>query len=142
MDDPIQAVEFLKQLEKKNNEIVKDNQKIVSLDVQRNQAREALRAMEKSDADKTFLLLGPMFVKMHKTQAESILKKGMQFLLKIFLTSNFSDCENADIEINKIRSDLKVKVNELRDMKRLPGIPGLSLKPLNENEMKALGVRK
>lgn len=55
---------------------------------------------------------------------------------------DFADCEQADVEINKIRSDLKVKVNELRDMKRLPGIPGLYLKPVNENELKALGVRK
>lgn len=77
MDDPLRAVEFLKQLEKKNSEIVKDNKKIVSLDVQRNEAREALRAMEKSDDDKTFLLLGPMFVKMGKNQAQSILKKGL-----------------------------------------------------------------
>lgn len=43
-----------------------------------------------------------------------------------------------DIEINKIRSELKVKVNELRDFELNPPVPGLMLQPMSHKEMFAI----
>ena len=51
---------------------------------------------------------------------------------------HFSDQKQCDIEINKIRSNLKVKVNELREMEYNPPVPGLNLKPMSKKEMAAM----
>ena len=48
------------------------------------------------------------------------------------------DQKQCDIEINKLRSDLKVKVNELRDLEMSPPVPGLMLQPLSRTEMGAV----
>lgn len=48
------------------------------------------------------------------------------------------DQKQCDIEINKIRSDLKVKVNELRDLEHTPPVPGLMLNPMSRTEMSAM----
>lgn len=45
------------------------------------------------------------------------------------------ECSNT---INKIRSDLKVKVNELRDLELTPPVPGLMLTPMSHKEMDAM----
>lgn len=45
------------------------------------------------------------------------------------------DQKQCDIEINKIRSDLRVKVNDLRDMEHNPPVPGLLLKPMSKSEL-------
>lgn len=50
----------------------------------------------------------------------------------------FSDQKQCDIEINKIRSDLKVKVNELRALEYNPPVPGLMLNPMSKDEMLAM----
>lgn len=42
------------------------------------------------------------------------------------------------MEINKIRSDLKIKVNELRDLEHTPPVPGLMLTPMSSSEMSAM----
>lgn len=76
MEDPQKSLEYLKQLERKGGEILRDRQEIVALDIRRNEAREGLRALQKSENDKTFFSLGPMLVKMPKPQAEELLKKG------------------------------------------------------------------
>lgn len=46
-----------------------------------------------------------------------------------------------DAEVNKLRSNLKVKVNELRDMEHQPPVPGLMLKPMLPAELQAMGRR-
>ena len=51
---------------------------------------------------------------------------------------NFVDQKQCDIEINKIRSDLKIKVNELRNLERIPPVPGLMLNPMSQSEMAAI----
>jgi len=40
--------------------------------------------------------------------------------------------------INKLRSDLNVKVNELRDLELMPSVPGLMLEPMSNKEMDAI----
>lgn len=41
-------------------------------------------------------------------------------------------------EINKLRSELKVKVNDLRDLEFEDPVPGLNLKPMTREEMSAI----
>lgn len=50
----------------------------------------------------------------------------------------FSDQIQVNAEINKLRSNLKVKVNNLRDMEHQPPVPGLMLKSMSAEEMKAI----
>lgn len=50
----------------------------------------------------------------------------------------FPDQVTIDGEINKIRSDLKVKVNKLRDLEFVNPVPGLTLNPLSREEMAAV----
>lgn len=49
----------------------------------------------------------------------------------------FTDQQKIEIEINKLRSDQKIWVNELRDLEHQPILKGFDLKPLNSNELKA-----
>ena len=51
----------------------------------------------------------------------------------------FPDQVQVDAEINKLRSNSKVKVNLLRDMEHQPPVPGLMLKPMSKQEMNAMG---
>ena len=41
--------------------------------------------------------------------------------------------------MNKLRSDLKVKVNKLRDLEHTSPVPGLMLNPMSREEMNAVG---
>lgn len=50
----------------------------------------------------------------------------------------FLDQRECDIQVNKLRSNLKVKVNELRDLEHTPPVPGLMLKPMSHAEMSAI----
>lgn len=49
-----------------------------------------------------------------------------------------TDQKECDIAVNKIRSDLKIKVNELRDLEHNPPVPGLMLNPMTHKEMSAI----
>jgi hypothetical protein len=50
-----------------------------------------------------------------------------------------TDQVQLDAQINKLRSELKVKVNNLRDMEFQSPVPGLMLHPLNHSELSAVG---
>jgi len=51
----------------------------------------------------------------------------------------FTDQVQLDTQINKLRSELKVKVNTLRDMEFQSPVPGLMLNPLSRSELSAMG---
>lgn len=51
----------------------------------------------------------------------------------------FTDQVQLDTQINKLRSELKVKVNKLRDMEFQSPVPGLMLNPLSRSELSAVG---
>uniref|UniRef100_A0A8D8PXA9 p53 and DNA damage-regulated protein 1 n=1 Tax=Cacopsylla melanoneura TaxID=428564 RepID=A0A8D8PXA9_9HEMI len=123
MDNPKKSLQHLTDIEEKAEEILYSQQEIVALDKRRNAAREALRAMNKSQDKKVWMSLGPLLVKVDKSKAEAMLKKDQVIV---------------DCEVNKIRSDLKVKVNKLRDMEYESPVPGLLLKPMERNEMGAM----
>lgn len=118
-----ELLKHLQQVESKAGEILTDRQEIVALDMRRNDDRVGMRALEKQKHDKAWLTVGPLLMKMSSKHAVELLKK---------------DQNQCDVEINKLRSELKVKVNELRDLELSPPVPGLMLKPLSHSEMSAM----
>ncbi|XP_031782545.1 p53 and DNA damage-regulated protein 1 isoform X2 [Nasonia vitripennis] len=123
MDEHKEMLNYLSKIEEKGVEILTDRQEVVALDKRRNDDRVGMRALQKQKGDKTWITVGPLLLKMNSKAAEDLLKE---------------DQKQCDIEINKIRSDLKVKVNELRDMEHNPPVPGLMLKPMSQQEMAAM----
>ncbi|KAJ8676554.1 hypothetical protein QAD02_012341 [Eretmocerus hayati] len=122
-DDQKEILDFLQKLEEKGVEILTDRQEIVALDKRRNDDRVGMRALEKQKGDKMWLTVGPILLKMPSKAAHKLLVE---------------DQKQCDIEINKLRSNLKVKVNELRDLELVPPVPGLMLKPMSRDEMSAM----
>lgn len=118
-----ELLKHLEQVESKAGEILTDRHEIVALDMRRNDDRVGMRALQKQKHDKTWLTVGPILMKMSAKDAEELLVK---------------DQKQCDIEINKLRSELKVKVNELRDLELSPPVPGLMLKPMSHSEMAAI----
>ncbi|XP_050007211.1 p53 and DNA damage-regulated protein 1 isoform X2 [Alexandromys fortis] len=51
-----------------------------------------------------------------------------------------SDQEHLDKEIERLRNQLKVKVNRLFEAQGKPELKGFNLNPLNQDELKALKV--
>ncbi|XP_033211489.1 G patch domain and ankyrin repeat-containing protein 1 homolog [Belonocnema kinseyi] len=113
-------LKHLEEVEQKAGEILTDRQEIVALDMRRNDDRVGMRALQKQKHDKAWLTVGPILIKMNAKAAEELLVK---------------DQQQCDIEINKLRSNLKVKVNELRDLEMTPPVPGLMLQPMSGTEM-------
>ncbi|XP_069672160.1 p53 and DNA damage-regulated protein 1-like isoform X2 [Periplaneta americana] len=125
LENPQRSLEYLEQMEQMGEEIICDRQEIVDLDRRRNQTREALRALHGIPAEsKTWLTLGSLLIKMPTDKAQNLLQRDQQQL---------------DTQINMLRSDLKVKVNKLREMEYQPPVPGIMLTPLSRSEMDAVG---
>ncbi|RZF39208.1 hypothetical protein LSTR_LSTR012950 [Laodelphax striatellus] len=124
MENPKQSLNHLKAIEKQAEDILRDKSEIVALDRRRNGNREGLRALKKqTNTDKTWFAIGPILVKVPVQTANKWLDK---------------DQVTVSAEINKIRSDMKVKVNNLRDLEFQDPVPGLNLKPLDRDEMNAI----
>ncbi|CAB0035905.1 unnamed protein product [Trichogramma brassicae] len=124
MDDTKKKMlDYLTTIEEKGVEILIDKQEIIGLDKRRNDDRVGMRALQQQKADKCWITVGPLVMKMDSKKAEELLK---------------NDQKQCDIQINILRSDLKVKVNELRKMEYNPPVPGLNLKPMSKEEMSAL----
>lgn len=110
-------------IEMKAQEILIDKNDSVSLDMRRNLDREALRALEKTTERNVWTMVGSSLVKLPVEKAKELLEK---------------DLKEANIEINKIRSNLKVKVNELRDLEYQDKYTGFSLNALSQKELSAM----
>uniref|UniRef100_A0ABK0L7D5 p53 and DNA damage-regulated protein 1 n=1 Tax=Rattus norvegicus TaxID=10116 RepID=A0ABK0L7D5_RAT len=100
---------------------------IVDLDTKRNQNREGLRALQKdpSVSEDVMVCFGNMFIKMPHLKTKEMIQK---------------DQEHLDKEIERLRSQLKVKVNRLLEAQGKPELKGFNLNPLNQDELKALQV--
>nr|KAF6472063.1 p53 and DNA damage regulated 1 [Molossus molossus] len=100
---------------------------IVDLDAKRNQNREGLRALQKdlSLSEDVMVCFGNMFIKMPHPQTKEMIEK---------------DQDHLDKEIEKLRKQLKVKVNRLFEAQGKPELKGFNLTPLNQDELKALKV--
>ncbi|XP_072936273.1 p53 and DNA damage-regulated protein 1 [Epargyreus clarus] len=123
MDDQAKVLKYLVSVEKLADEILSDKREIVLLDKRRNHNREALRELSKSCQEKCWVTVGSVLIK-HNLEATKALL--------------LADQNQLNIDINKLRSELKVKVNNLRDLEMQPPVPGLMLVPLSQKETQGL----
>lgn len=119
MDDQERTLKYLVAVEKLAEEILADKREIVVLDKRRNENREALRNLTKSTQKKCWLTVGSVLIKHDSDSAKNLIE---------------SDQKQLNIDINILRSNLKLKVNDLRDLEMQPPVPGLMLVPLSQKE--------
>ncbi|CAH0600515.1 unnamed protein product [Chrysodeixis includens] len=125
MQDQEKVLKYLVSVEKLAEEILSDKREIVMLDRRRNHNREALRDLSKSAQQKCWVTIGSVLIKHNLEAARSLLE---------------ADQKQLNIDINKLRSDLRVKVNNLRDLEMQPPVQGLMLVPLSREETQGLSM--
>lgn len=123
MDDQAKLLKYLVSVENLAEEILSDRREIVMLDKRRNQNREALRDLIKAPQHKCWVTVGSVLIKHDLETTLHLLEE---------------DQKQLTIDINKLRSDLKVKVNALRDLEMQPPVPGLMLVPMSQKETAGL----
>lgn len=123
MEDPSKVLKYLISVEKLAEEILNDKKEIIMLDKRRNQNREALRELIKSSVANCWVTVGSTLVKHNLNATKSLLE---------------ADQKQISIDINKLRSNLKIKVNNLRDIEMQPPVPGLMLVPISDKETEGL----
>lgn len=72
------SIEIITKTEELADKILANKQELTVMDKRRQENREALRLIEKSHEPKTWITIGSMLVKMKRTQAIELLKKGEQ----------------------------------------------------------------
>ncbi|XP_063315579.1 p53 and DNA damage-regulated protein 1 [Pelobates fuscus] len=122
---PEKVLAYLQDVEAKAEDVLGDRRQIVDLDMKRNQNREALRALTKDPATsgKVTVCFGNMFINLPKNKTKEMIER---------------DQNQLDQEINKLRRELKVKVNRLLEAQGKPELKGFDLTPLNTDEMNAI----
>lgn len=121
------VLRYLVEVEELAEAVLSDKRQIVDLDIKRNQNREGLRALQKdpSVSEDVMVCFGNMFIQMPHLKTKEMIQK---------------DQEHLDKEIERLRSQLKVKVNRLLEAQGKPELKGFNLNPLNQDELKALQV--
>ncbi|XP_035154060.1 p53 and DNA damage-regulated protein 1 [Callithrix jacchus] len=121
------VLRYLVEVEELAEEVLADKRQIVDLDTKRNQNREGLRALQKdlNPSEDVMVCFGSMFIKMPHPETKEMIEK---------------DQDQLDKEIEKLRKQLKVKVNRLFEAQGKPELKGFNLNPLNQDELKALKV--
>ncbi|XP_069809868.1 p53 and DNA damage-regulated protein 1 [Dendropsophus ebraccatus] len=116
---------YLQEVERKAEDVLGDRRQIVDLDMKRNQNREALRALsgDPSQSGPVTVCFGNMFINLPKDKVKAMIEQ---------------DQEQLDGEINRLRSQLKVKVNQLYEAQGQPELKGFHLTPLDPDEVKAI----
>lgn len=121
------VLRYLVEVEELAEAVLSDKRQIVDLDTKRNQNREGLRALQKelSVSEDVMVCFGNMFIKMPHPKTKEMIQR---------------DQEHLDKEIERLRNQLKVKVNRLFEAQGKPELKGFNLNPLNQDELKALKV--
>jgi len=120
----------LAEIELAAEEVLASKQEIIDLDRKRNSNREAIRALEKEakshykgEESKSWLAMGNSFFRLPNRSAVDMLK---------------TDQKKLDISVNRLRSDLKDKVNSLRDKEGKEELKGFGLVALSQDEFSAM----
>uniref|UniRef100_A0A8B9ELV1 p53 and DNA damage-regulated protein 1 n=1 Tax=Anser cygnoides TaxID=8845 RepID=A0A8B9ELV1_ANSCY len=123
--DPAFVLRYLAEVEELAEDVLAARQQIVDLDVKRNRNREALRALHKDPEPdgKAMVCFGNMFVELPKSRTKEMMQK---------------DQEHLDEEINKLRKELRVKVNRLFEAQGKSELKGFNLNPMTPEEMKLI----
>ncbi|XP_042874982.1 p53 and DNA damage-regulated protein 1-like isoform X2 [Penaeus japonicus] len=126
---PERIQQHLEEVEAAAEDVISDRQEIVTLDRRRNTNREALRHLKtnklasQSTSNKSWICVGNMFFKLPNTVVVDCIEKEQKQL---------------DTEINNLRNGLRSKVNHLNDLEAKQKTVGTNLKPLSQDEWKAV----
>nr|XP_027227940.1 p53 and DNA damage-regulated protein 1-like [Penaeus vannamei] len=126
---PERIQQQLEEVEAAAEDVISDRQEIVTLDRRRNTNREALRQLKtnkiasQSTGNKSWICVGNMFLKLPNTVVVDCIEKEQKQL---------------DTEINNLRNGLRSKVNHLNDLEAKQKTVGTNLKPLSQDEWKAV----
>lgn len=118
-------LEYLRAVEKLAEEILVDKQEIIQLSTMQNKNREALRDLGKSNQEICWLTVGSVLIKHNLYSTRQLIEK---------------DQEKMNVDLNKLRRELKLKINNLRDLEMQPPLPGLMLTPLSPKERYSLSA--
>ena len=117
-------LEHLRDLEEAAEVVLSERQEIVDLDRKRCQNQEAIRSLTKDHKEEQYwLATGNSFFKLPTDKAKHLMHK---------------DQVRLDSEINALRSNLKAKVNNLRDKEGQAELKGFNLKALDSDEIAAM----
>ncbi|XP_035209024.1 p53 and DNA damage-regulated protein 1-like [Stegodyphus dumicola] len=121
------CLDYFAKIEEAAQDIISDRECIVEYSRKSNSLREAKRALQadlKKDipVSKTWVLFGNMFIKCPKEKAFDIVQKDQALI---------------DEEINRLRDNLKPKVENLRNLEGKPPSK-FNLKPLSKDELNAM----
>jgi len=127
-DDQQRLLEHLCEIEEAAEEVLSNKQEIVDLDRKRCQNREALRALSHLNTSeqtekKCWLAMGNCFFQLPQDKAKNLLQK---------------DQTECDRQINQLRSDIKVKVSNLRDKEGQPELRGFDLRALDTQDVEGI----
>ncbi|XP_023168307.1 uncharacterized protein LOC111597701 [Drosophila hydei] len=117
------SIEIINKTEELADKILVNKQELTVMDKRRQENREALRLIEKSEEPKVWITIGSMLVKMKRDQAIELLKK---------------DQEQINQQINLIYSEQKILVNKHRDVEFKSPFSGTNLKALDRKEFDTL----
>ena len=129
-DQQTDIMTLLTEVERSAEDILSKKQEIIDLDRKRNSNREAIRSLEKEAKShykgydsKCWLAMGNSFFRLPTRNAVNMLKNDQQEL---------------DISVNKLRSELKIDVNTLREKEGKEELKGFGLNALDKEEFKAV----
>lgn len=114
--------EIILETEKVADKIISNKRNITDLSQKKEDVREAIREITKSNEPKAWVSISGMMVKTTKDSALKLLKK---------------DQTTLEDEINKLRDENKVLVKKHRDLEQNTPLTGFDLKPLSSKEVTA-----
>lgn len=120
---------LLAKIELTADDIIDAKQQIVNLDAKRHKTREALNRLRDQhntnprSVKRNWVCLGDMFIELGYNTTRNCIQDEQYHL---------------DQGVEKLRDELKEKVNKLRELEGKPELVGFSLKPLKKEEILAL----
>lgn len=121
---------LLAKVELAADDIVDTKQQIVNLDARRHKTREALNCLKDLQANKknksskqNWVCIGDMFIRLDANETRNLI---------------FDDQYQLNQATEKLREELRVKVDKLRELEGKPELTGFHLKPLKKEEIAAL----
>eukprot|EP00088_Acartia_fossae_P004416 TRINITY_DN1188_c0_g1_i6.p1 TRINITY_DN1188_c0_g1~~TRINITY_DN1188_c0_g1_i6.p1 ORF type:complete len:162 (-),score=19.56 TRINITY_DN1188_c0_g1_i6:181-624(-) len=121
-----EVIKLLQDLENAGEKVLSIRQEIIDLDRRRNSNREAIRSIKNMaktkdiSTEKAWIAIGNTFIQIPAKNAEKRLEQ---------------DQKELDVAINKLRSRLKDRVNDLRDIEGKEELKGFGLKALDKDEL-------
>ncbi|KAH8375434.1 uncharacterized protein LOC110181061 [Drosophila serrata] len=117
------SIELITETEELADKILSNKQELQAMDKRRQDTRQAMRLINKSEDKKCWITIGSMLVKVQREKALELLKK---------------DQEQIEQQINLMYSEQKVLVNKHRDLEFKSPYSGTHLKALDKKEFDAL----